>query len=345
VKNKSYPGETTMSRLISLAFVLVVMALSASTSFAQGPDGGRRGGDSRIQTVLEIVSTATGLETAEIVRLMREDDQTLAEIITANGGDLAAVEAEITAALTENFNSNLAQNVDDLLNNPLPGDRGDRGPGGRGDRGPGADRLDNPLVREIIGAISDATELDREALREQIEAGQTLSEIITAAGADPATITATVKTELTERINEAVAEGDITQEEADDRLANLDAALQEALNTPLPELRQQARFAAGVQRALLASIAEALGLQARDLRDQVEEGQTWNDYLTAQGADLTAIKADAATRVQESVAEMVSRGDLTQAEADVLLADLDSTLDEALARTIRKGGREGGRRP
>lgn len=79
----------------------------------------------RMETVREalgIARDATGLEQDDLRQALR-DGQTFAELITANGGDVSAVEAAIIEALSDLPNADperLAERVNNLLNNPLP---------------------------------------------------------------------------------------------------------------------------------------------------------------------------------------------------------------------------------
>lgn len=349
----------TRIRIASCMLALLISANSIGVSFAQDPEAtpeaetptvdvaNRRAnrGD-RLEIVLETISTATGLERAEITRLLREEDMTLAEIITANGGDVTAVQADLIAQLTDEFTSNIDQNVDDILNNPLPqrGDRDGRGPGGRNGNGEGrrgggregrgifGDRLDNPMVRELI----HATGIDPELLRDSIQADQSLSDAITANGGDPAEVIATAKADIEAHIAQEVEDGILTQEEADARLARLDDLLDTAMNSTPSELRQQAVFMAGVHRAVFQSAADALGVEVGELHRDLD-GDSLSEYLTAQDADVESISAAATTLAEERIAEIVTEGDLTQEQADVLLADLDQAIADVLAR-VGKGG-------
>jgi hypothetical protein len=94
----------------------------------QGQDFQRpsRGPDAQGQSpmaFMNIISEATGLDIATI-REQSADGATLAEIITANGGDVEAVEAELITALGDSpiqQEQDIEQFVSNLLNNPLPG--------------------------------------------------------------------------------------------------------------------------------------------------------------------------------------------------------------------------------
>ncbi len=85
---------------------------------------------------MTIISEATGLST-EALQEELAGGATMAEIITANGGDVEAVRAQLIEAMSEIPNAqeqDIEQRVSDLLNNPLPGPGIEGSPGGfRGD--------------------------------------------------------------------------------------------------------------------------------------------------------------------------------------------------------------------
>jgi hypothetical protein len=87
--------------------------------------------------------------------------------------------------------------------------------------------------RAIIGAVVEATGMDQQALMAQVRAGKTLAEIAEANGADVDAIVAQVVAAETERINQAVADGELEQADAGERLAGLDVRIKEMLVQPL----------------------------------------------------------------------------------------------------------------
>ena len=77
----------------------------------------------------------------------------------------------------------------------------------------------------------------------------------------------------------------------------------------------------------LDAMAEAIGIEAEDLRTALEDGQTPAEVAEANGvsrADLVdAIVADITAHIEEHVAE----GDLTEEEADERLADVEANAE------------------
>jgi hypothetical protein len=86
---------------------------------------------------MTIITEAMGLS-IEALREEAAGGATMAEIITAHGGDVEAVKAQLIGAMSDMPNAQeqaIEQRVSDLLNNPLPGPGIERGPGRlRGDQ-------------------------------------------------------------------------------------------------------------------------------------------------------------------------------------------------------------------
>jgi polyhydroxyalkanoate synthesis regulator phasin len=107
-----------------------------------------------------------------------------------------------------------------------PGGHGGHGrPGGMG-RG---ERLEN--VAEVIG-------IDADALRTGLRDGQTIAQIAEANGSSGQAVIDSLVASATERMSEAVANGKLTQEEADAKLAELTGRITEFVNDT-PDLPQR----------------------------------------------------------------------------------------------------------
>jgi hypothetical protein len=81
---------------------------------------------------MTIITEATGLS-METLREEAAGGATLAEIITAHGGDVEAVKAELIETMSEMPNAqegDIEQRVSDLLDNALPGPGTEGRPGG-----------------------------------------------------------------------------------------------------------------------------------------------------------------------------------------------------------------------
>ena len=106
-----------------------------------------------------------------------------------------------------------------VLGGPGPGGRHERGFGFRGGpgRGPG----------EILGAAAKALGITEAGLMRQLRDGRSLQEIANANGKDYADVKAAIRAAVKADLDEAVKDGDLTQEQADAMLEHLSEHLQD----------------------------------------------------------------------------------------------------------------------
>jgi polyhydroxyalkanoate synthesis regulator phasin len=109
------------------------------------------------------------------------------------------------------------------------GHRGPGGPHGRGHlefrAGPGG----GPLA-----GVADALGISERQLFRRLHSGRTLAQIAKAEGKDLADVKAAAIAAAKERLDEAVADGDLTQEQADERLEHLEEHLDELAENGFP---------------------------------------------------------------------------------------------------------------
>lgn len=206
-----------MKRILIALIVVMVALMSVGLVGAQEPEG-RPGGEGEhpfLRMLVQLVADETGLLPMEIVQQTR-DGKTLAEIITENGGSVENVQAQIDAAVVELLNTNFREEARERV-------------------------LDEIVRRAVMDAVSDALgQTPREILRGMDE-GQTLNDYITANAGDPAAITAATLETLQTRVDERVANGNMTQEEADTLLAGAEAKITELLSQPMERPRRAGR--------------------------------------------------------------------------------------------------------
>ncbi len=201
----------------SKAIVIVVFVLMLSSfvgvSFAQ--DDTSTSVERPIQhrdvlrNIIDIVTESTGLNMEDIMSQLR-DGETLASIIEANGGDVDVVMAEVEAQI--------AGQIEALFTTEFT--FGDRADGFR-------DRVRNGIVGEIATAVSEVTGLELADLLQQVRDGAVLADLITENDGDVDAVISTVVDSVTTAINERVADEQITQEQADALLENLEETVSE----------------------------------------------------------------------------------------------------------------------
>jgi prolyl-tRNA editing enzyme YbaK/EbsC (Cys-tRNA(Pro) deacylase) len=150
-------------------------------------------------------------------------------------------------------------------------------------------------LAEVIGISTDDL---RAALRD----GQTLAEVAEANGVDPQQIVDLLVTKGTERLDAAVAADRIDQATADERKASLPDRAADLVNGELePQAHRHPRRAAAIRTA-----AEAIGIDADELRAALRDGQTIAQVADANGVDPQDVIDALVVRSTERITKVVN---------------------------------------
>lgn len=174
----------------------------------------------RVRKAAPLALLGIGLATAGVliapsISAAQEDDSTT---------DAVAVEER--SGPPEDFLADLVddgtitQAQADAIAEHLQENRGDRGHGRRG-HGPGGH--DSTVVTDLLGMTDDE-------LRTELRAGSSLAEVAEANGVDTQTLVDAIVAERQAHIDEAVAEGDLTADEAAERSADIEERVTERVN-------------------------------------------------------------------------------------------------------------------
>jgi hypothetical protein len=177
-----------------------------------------------------LTSAATAPEPAALVQQTDETDTTTEDAPAEMGTHLretlqALVDAgTITADQADAVTAHLVEN------------RPERGEFGEG-HGPGGHRGGPGMFGRGVAseALTDLLSIDGEELRTQLRDGATLAEIAEAQGVAVQDVVDVLVAEVTERVDNAVANGRIDQTEADEKLAEAEAKITEMVNNGRPE--------------------------------------------------------------------------------------------------------------
>ena len=206
-----------------------------------------------------------------------------------------------------------------------------------------------PIWRELLQIVADDLNLEPRDVLQQVR-GQTLADVIAAQNGNIAQITADVVAALTERINQAVTNGRLTQERADEIIANLGANVESALNGALRgaliDRFGAGRLGLGGQRGqggqfrqnllnrdvrpLLDAVQDALGLTGQQLAETMRGGSTLGDVITAHNGDAAAIVDAAIATAAERLDAVRENGTLTQEQEDAILGGLRAFYEAVL---------------
>ena len=189
-----------------------------------------------------------------------------------------------------------------------------------GERGGLRGIIDREEMHEVV---ADALGITVEELEAYHENGTRLPEIAEELGVDIDSVKATIEAAKTDAVNQAVADGEITQEQADQLLSG--------------EGRRGGRGGLMAQifdrDAKHAVVANALGITVDELEAYHEDGTRLPEIAEELGVDIESVKAAVETAKTDAVNQAVEDGTITQEQADQLLSGEG-----------RRGGR-GGRGP
>lgn len=177
---------------------------------------------------LATAAEALGISEDEL-RTALEDGQSIAQVAEAEGVDVQtvidALVADATTRLEEAI-TNLPDRMTELVNREgLPDRPG--GPGGprglHGRRGPGLE-----AAAEAIGITADE-------LRTELQDGSSIADVAAANDVELQAVIDALVADATAHIDEKVAAGDLTEEEATERKANLEERITALVNGERPD--------------------------------------------------------------------------------------------------------------
>ncbi len=185
-----------------------------------------------------MILTSTGFAGASgsnVAAVSVVDDSTTTDTGTAGSGDTSesvdrpdrsARLAEVLQPLVDDGTITADQLTAIVSTLEAAGPMGGRGDGrGHGGRGMGG---------EGLTAVADALGVTVDELRTSLRDGQTLADIAAAQGVDAQTVIDTLVVAAGEHLAEEVTEGDMTQDEADAKLAEITTRIADAVNNGGP---------------------------------------------------------------------------------------------------------------
>ena len=212
----------------------------------------------------------------------------------------------------------------------------------------GGPRGGGRAVEVLTGVLG----LDAEALRSEFAAGKSVADVATEQGIAPEVVVDALVEDLATHLEERVAVGKFTQEEADAMIAEGELRFTDRLDD-VPAFGGErgpgeggAGGHAGERRGPGRDLSEAvlalLGIDAETLRSEVAAGNSIADVATANGVDVQTVIDTMVREAEAHVAEKVADGSLTQEEADAKLAEVATRVAERVNTVPTPGeGRHG----
>ena len=198
--------------------------------------------------------------------------------------------------------------------------------------GPGVD-----AVTSVLGMTADE-------LHMELHSGKSLATIAESKGVAVQKVIDAIVTEVKAHVADEVASGELTQAEADAKLADVTAKVTEMVNSTRPMRGEGGprgeRGGPGVD-----AVTSVLGMTADELHMELHSGKSLATIAESKGVAVQKVIDAIVTEVKAHVADEVASGELTQAEADAKLADVTAKVTEMVnsTRPMRgEGGPRGG---
>jgi hypothetical protein len=177
----------------------------------------------------------------------------------------------------------------------------------------GGSREPRPQHRADVlrDALVEQTGLEWNAIIEQLRNGATLVDILAEEGADVDAFAIELMADMEANFTSAVEDGQITQEQADRALENIEEQVTRALNggfrPQLPNRQDEHSGADQLFGLLLGAAAEKTGLEPEAITEQLREGTSLTAILIDAGVDVEVFTDDVIARMEADLIEQISR--------------------------------------
>jgi len=196
--------------------------------------------------------------------------------------------------------------------------------------------------------IAEAFDMTTEELREAMGEGQSLVDIADELGVDLDELDEEWAAAQIADIEQAVADGKMTQEQADALIERMNERLGEGIDfenwNPTHQGRERTDRAERVvnsSKDLVSDALEALGMTAEEVREAVAAGQTIEEIAAEQGVDLDALYDEWLAEKSAAVEEALANGEITEEQAQSMLERIENQAGEGFPFDFLNKVREG----
>lgn len=219
-------------------------------------------------------------------------------------------------------------------------------PAGAQGEGPGGGRhVKQRIAHLTLADIIKHSGLTKDVFAQGFKDGKTINEILQANGKDPAAIEAAVLADLKTKLDEAVKNGKLTQDQADKAYQKG----QEALPKFMSEVHKgpgegkgprggEGRHGPGmVAKGMVKSAADTIGVEVQALVEALRGGQSVADVARANNVDPQTVIDTLIAGATAHIDQAVTDGKLTQEQADKMKAGLTGRVT-SFVNSTHKGG-------
>lgn len=197
-----------------------------------------------------------------------------------------------------------------------------------------------------LGTIATALSMTEAELRTELVAGKSIAQVAQAKNIDVQVVVDAITTKRKIKIASHVADGKLTQAQADAKLAQLETRVNEMVTKPglsakggpggRPDGRPGGKYGSG--SGMSEEVAKVLNLTATELMAQLREGKSLAVIAAAQNVEISKVKDVLRAQFKTGLDQKVASGDLTQEQADGKLAQFELRIDDKVNRVGPQGG-------
>lgn len=198
------------------------------------------------------------------------------------------------------------------------------------------------LERDVVRIAAEQMGMEPQELLIELRTGKSIADVAEEQGIELDDISDAILAHVQADLDAAVEKGNITQEQADELLAQVAERLPGMLTRVYgrPGDHAQFRFKMNIQEI----IATELGMTIDALHDALRDGNSVADLAGEAGVDLQVIVDAILDAAEAELDGLVEAGTITQERADEILANLAETLPDRLSQTPQPRPPQGGPR-
>ena len=195
-----------------------------------------------------------------------------------------------------------------------------------------------------LASVATVLNMSEADIRTQLDSGKSLADIATAQNVSVQSVIDAVVADMKAHVATEVASGEITQTEADAKLADVVARATDMVNgvrpAGMPEGMAGGMGGRGPSPESITAIAKVLNVTEAQLQTEVQSGKSLADIAAAQNVSVQSVIDAVVTQMKTHIAGEVASGEITQAEADAKLTDVTARAAD-MVNGVRPAGMPG----
>jgi phosphoglycolate phosphatase-like HAD superfamily hydrolase len=197
---------------------------------------------------------------------------------------------------------------------------------------------------QSLTSVAAALNMSEADVQTQLDAGKSLADIAAAQKVNVQSVIDAVVADMKAHVATEVTSGEITQAEADAKLADVVARATDMVNgvrpAGMPEGMAGGMGGHGPSPESITALAKVLNLTEAQLQTEVQSGKSLADIATAQKVSVQSVIDAVVAQMKTHIASEVTSGEITQAEADAKLADVVARATD-MVNGVRPAGMPG----